>query len=197
VISPTQRPLPDKAQHSQETHIHAPGGIRTQNPRKRAAADLGLRPRGHWDRRNAYHLNSWIMVVIIRTIYCDVREHCLLPALRICEIYVTLRLTAITIVSFNGVNWLNVLVKTQCFCKVGIGFFDIIWSNLRVWGSVHTGLHGLVNIMYFGNTEFLTFYRKSQNIDALDSEIVILMDPRQRLPEVVYFFMQNVRTDWM
>ena len=27
-----------------------PGGIRTHNPSKRAAADLRLRPRGHWDR---------------------------------------------------------------------------------------------------------------------------------------------------
>ena len=36
-------------QHSQETGIHAAGGIRTHNPSKRAAADLRLRPRGHWD----------------------------------------------------------------------------------------------------------------------------------------------------
>ena len=38
-------------QHSQETDTHAPGGIRTRNPSKQAAADLHLRPRGHWDRR--------------------------------------------------------------------------------------------------------------------------------------------------
>jgi hypothetical protein len=36
--------------HSQQTNIHAPGGIRTHNPRKRSAADLRPRPRGHWDR---------------------------------------------------------------------------------------------------------------------------------------------------
>jgi hypothetical protein len=35
----------------QETNIHAPGEIRTHDPRKRSAADLRLRPRGHWDRR--------------------------------------------------------------------------------------------------------------------------------------------------
>jgi hypothetical protein len=34
----------------QETNIHAPGGIRTHDPSKRSAADLRLRPRGHWDR---------------------------------------------------------------------------------------------------------------------------------------------------
>jgi hypothetical protein len=39
VFSPLQRPLPNNTQHSQETDIHAPGGIRTCNPSKRAAAD--------------------------------------------------------------------------------------------------------------------------------------------------------------
>ena len=43
-----QRPLPDNTQHSQQTHIHAPGGIRTHNLSRRAAADLRLRPRGHY-----------------------------------------------------------------------------------------------------------------------------------------------------
>jgi hypothetical protein len=37
-------------QHSQETDIHAPKGIRTRNPSKRAAADPCLRLRGHRDR---------------------------------------------------------------------------------------------------------------------------------------------------
>ena len=50
VISQSQRPLPDNTQHSQETDIHAPGGIRTRNPSKRTAANPRLRPRGHWDR---------------------------------------------------------------------------------------------------------------------------------------------------
>ena len=49
VIRPTQRPLPDKTQHSQETDMHAPGGIRTHNPSKRGIADPRLSPRGHWD----------------------------------------------------------------------------------------------------------------------------------------------------
>jgi hypothetical protein len=44
-----RRPLPDNTQHAQETDIHAPGGIRTHNPRKRTAEDP-RRPRGHWDR---------------------------------------------------------------------------------------------------------------------------------------------------
>jgi hypothetical protein len=49
MISPTQRLLPHNTQHSQETDIHAPGGIRTQNPSKRAASDPRLRQRGHRD----------------------------------------------------------------------------------------------------------------------------------------------------
>ena len=34
------------------TNIHAPGGIWTHNLSRRAAADLRLRPRGHWHRRS-------------------------------------------------------------------------------------------------------------------------------------------------
>ena len=45
-----RRPLPDNTKHSQQANIHAPGGIRTHNPSRRAAVDLRLRPRGHWDR---------------------------------------------------------------------------------------------------------------------------------------------------
>ena len=32
------------------TDIHAPGGIRTHDLSRRAAVDLRLRPRGHWER---------------------------------------------------------------------------------------------------------------------------------------------------
>jgi hypothetical protein len=37
-------------QLSQQTDIHAPGGIRTRNRSKRPASDPSLRPRGHWKR---------------------------------------------------------------------------------------------------------------------------------------------------
>jgi hypothetical protein len=43
-------PVPDNTQHSQQTNIHAPGGIRTSNPSRRTAADPRLRPLGHWNR---------------------------------------------------------------------------------------------------------------------------------------------------
>ena len=44
--------LPDNTQHSQETDFHAPGGIRTHNPSKRAAAHPRLRLRDYWERPN-------------------------------------------------------------------------------------------------------------------------------------------------
>ena len=37
VISSSQRPLPDNTRHSQQTNIHAPGGIGTQDLSRRAA----------------------------------------------------------------------------------------------------------------------------------------------------------------
>ena len=40
----TQIPLLVNTQHSQETDIHDPGGIRTRNPSDRTAADPRLRP---------------------------------------------------------------------------------------------------------------------------------------------------------
>ena len=52
MISPSQRPLPDNTQHSQHTNIQALGGIRTQDRSRRAAKDLRLRPRGHWNRHS-------------------------------------------------------------------------------------------------------------------------------------------------
>ena len=47
VISPSQRPTTDNTQHSQQTNIHAPGGIRKHTLSRRAAEDLRFRPRGH------------------------------------------------------------------------------------------------------------------------------------------------------
>ena len=48
MISSSQRPLTD---NTQQTNIHVPGWNRTHNLSRRAAADLRLRLRGHWDWR--------------------------------------------------------------------------------------------------------------------------------------------------
>ena len=39
VMGSSQIPQPDNIQHSQQKDIHAPGGIRTHNPSKRAALE--------------------------------------------------------------------------------------------------------------------------------------------------------------
>ena len=47
MISSSQRSLPDNTQHSQQRDIHFSVWIRTH---RRAAANIRLTPRGHWDR---------------------------------------------------------------------------------------------------------------------------------------------------
>jgi hypothetical protein len=47
----SQRPLPDNTQHTQQKNIHGLGGIQTHDRSRRAAVDLRLRSRGHWDRQ--------------------------------------------------------------------------------------------------------------------------------------------------
>ena len=64
VISSSQRSPPDNTQHSQQTDVHAPGGIRTHVVSTRAAADLRLRPRGYWDRRS-YAYQTMMMVMMM------------------------------------------------------------------------------------------------------------------------------------
>ena len=69
VISTSQRPLPDNTQHSQQTNIHAPCGIRTHNLSRRAAAGLHLRPRGHWDRQ------TWVRLIKFNKTHQDIKFH--------------------------------------------------------------------------------------------------------------------------
>ena len=49
MIGPSQRPLVT-THNTPNTNIQALGGIRTHDRSRRAAEDLRLRPRGHWDR---------------------------------------------------------------------------------------------------------------------------------------------------
>ena len=59
-------------QNSYQTNIHAPGGIRTHSLSRRAAADLRLRPRGHWDRRlpGVHGTNTKLMTVMFNLNIC-------------------------------------------------------------------------------------------------------------------------------
>ena len=71
MISPSQWPLPENTQHSQQTNIHAPCMIGTHDRSRRAAVDLRLRPRGYWDRLSSANvvLNSIQLYLIL---YCKV-----------------------------------------------------------------------------------------------------------------------------
>ena len=75
VISSSQRPLPDNTQHSQQTNIYVPGGIRTHDLSRRAAADPRLRPRGYWDRLTGSYTVAKVVKVLakMRTGLCIVR----------------------------------------------------------------------------------------------------------------------------
>jgi hypothetical protein len=64
VISSSQRPIPDNTQHTQQKNIHALGGIRTYDRSRRAAVDLHLGRRGHWDHLLNEH-------VIRKYIFCN------------------------------------------------------------------------------------------------------------------------------
>ena len=59
MISSSQRPLPDNTRHSQQTNIHAPGGIRTHDLSRRAAAG----DRSYRTRCPIYYLVGTLCVI--------------------------------------------------------------------------------------------------------------------------------------
>ena len=81
MISSSQRPIPDITQHSQQTNLHAPGGIRTHKPIRPAATgtskvvsetpDAGSSKRCpatclkllFWDKTPCYMLPSFTLTV--------------------------------------------------------------------------------------------------------------------------------------
>jgi hypothetical protein len=72
VISPSQRPLPDNTQHSQEKDVHASGGFRTHNPSKRAATGPHLRPRDHSDRPK---LLTVFLILMLKSLHTHTPTH--------------------------------------------------------------------------------------------------------------------------
>ena len=65
--SARRRDLYLTTQHSQETYIHAPGGIRNHNPSKRAATDPRHRSRGHSGRLQEYYFYKlWCTLQVVR-----------------------------------------------------------------------------------------------------------------------------------
>ena len=70
----THRPLPDNTQNSKVTDIHAPRGIRTHNLSRWTAAELRLRPSGHWDRFRKKK-NYWTFVLIFSPTSVSIISH--------------------------------------------------------------------------------------------------------------------------
>jgi hypothetical protein len=66
-ISSSQRPLPDNTKHTQQTDIHAHGGIRNPILSRRAVAELRLRPRGNWAK---LHLDFIIHCKASKIVIC-------------------------------------------------------------------------------------------------------------------------------
>ena len=60
--------------NTQQTNIHAPGGVRTHDLSRRAAADLHLRPRGHWDwhtvRTHSFYTVCTYSITYVQHIMC-------------------------------------------------------------------------------------------------------------------------------
>ena len=72
MISSSQRTLPDYTKHSQETDIHVPRGIQTHILSRRAAEDLRLRPRCHWDwPETYYHTQTFPPLALPCARYCQ------------------------------------------------------------------------------------------------------------------------------
>ena len=89
-----QPDAPDNTQHSQQTDIQVPGGIRTHNPSKQAATNPGLRLRGHWGRQTT-SLNA-VKVKVQKFIKMS------------CSFFYILRTPAISLtryISCKGVNY--------------------------------------------------------------------------------------------
>ena len=95
VISSSQRPLPDNTRHSQQTNIHARGGIRTQVLSRRAAAGCSpaeinkstniiiLLPKSKFQKHcvrikcntrdlGLFHLDLFPLLVVVFCAYSDV-----------------------------------------------------------------------------------------------------------------------------
>ena len=70
--SDQHRPLPDNTQHSQETDMNVPDGIRSRNPSKRAAVDRHLRPRP----LRSVTLSHYVIVIILSLTNVVLYEYC-------------------------------------------------------------------------------------------------------------------------
>jgi hypothetical protein len=72
VLHVTLRSMLPSLYNKHNTNIHAPGGIRTHNPSKRAAADPRLRPHGHWDWHYFTTLLKCVLIIVKSPTECNI-----------------------------------------------------------------------------------------------------------------------------
>jgi hypothetical protein len=116
VISSSQRPLSDNTQYSQQTNIHAPIGIRIHDLSRRAAADLRLRPRGHWDQKQdaLYRLTCYFKsaVLVSGDVFTYHQEH-----LTLFTVSGSVHPSCCWVVSHSGHQLAATWVNTTRYCK--------------------------------------------------------------------------------
>ena len=111
MISSSQRPLPHNTQHSQQTNIHAHGGILTHDLSRRAALDLCFRPRGYWDRletksylhnNNNNNNNNNTSIIIITTTTTEISAYRSYMTISSAQEFIELRSKFKTISAIHG-----------------------------------------------------------------------------------------------
>ena len=102
VVRSSQKPLTVNTQHSQETDICTPGGIRTHNPSKKEGADPRLRPRNNWNRH--FTLDHDPLQVISELSFMSLSCH-------LCRCYITY--TVGVLLTFMGSTIIHSVNKTS------------------------------------------------------------------------------------
>ena len=140
VINSSQRPLPDNTQQSQQTHIHAPGGIRTRDLSKRAAADLRLRPRSHWDRLS--NANTCIYIPWLR-VFCVLSDITFLMSSYVLFGQYELSCdAAVMSVCFPMWSWCKKKVRWGAVLSVICLFAFYSWTSIQTRDIISQDVHG-------------------------------------------------------
>jgi hypothetical protein len=112
VINPSQRPLPDNTQHSQQTDIHAPVGIRAHNLSRRAAEDPRLRLRGQWDWQ-------FLPFILLKCITKETADGINTDSKKVNILFITFKVFKVRLKYYNDVYWTVLSV------------IRIMWYNTR------------------------------------------------------------------
>jgi hypothetical protein len=175
VISSSQRPLPDNTQHTQQTNIHGPGGIRTNDRSRQAAIDLRLRPRGLWDQRFRVQIAKLTSKVVFR-----------LPrSTRIITVF--MYAAAHSLLSWNSVviPWLRPFVDGILFRKPGFDlrpfYVGFLWSK-RQRDSFLPSIANFSCLGLFINTHRDLFIHHRRHI-ILETDVSL--DEKQKLPQFI------------